>query len=215
MHFCTTKRIKSTDWENRGVKWCDKIFARDKGMWQPPRPRPLCVLKKADFSPWQMKSDFSYFDSESIRRHISVCVFPLIVYSPYLNGERGDVAGHPRCPDGLQLPGAKARRVETPLCALRVPYRVRLVRTSSVSWIFKLDIKGAKSPHERALHHGYLATGSRRASRGRRDFRGRVWSIHDVLESRFAVKNSREFRRPQNYERNEKFGRKIPYVLIT
>lgn len=31
-----------------------------------------------------------------------------------------------------------------------------------LSWIFKLDIKGAKSPHERAL-----ATGSQRASRGR------------------------------------------------
>lgn len=124
-----------------------------------------------------MKSDFNYFNRESIRQHIGVRRPSL--YSPYFNQERRYVAGHPRCPGELQYPGLK-HVGSRPVCVHRECRTVRLVRTSSVSWIFKLDIKGAKSPHERAL-----ATGSRRTSRGRHEFRGgndrsTIFLNHDV-----------------------------------
>lgn len=169
---------------------------------------PCAFSKKADFSPWQMKSDFSYFDSESIRRHISVCVAssPSLYIRRTLTDRGGEMswdildalAGYP----GLKHVGSR------PFCVhreWRTAFASCAPRPSHeyLNWILKAQNHRTNEPS---------TTGSRRASRGRREFRGRVWSIHDVLESRFAVKNSREF---QKYERNEKFGRKIPYVLTT
>lgn len=125
-----------------------------------------------------MKSDFNYFNRESIRQHIgvrrpSLCIRRTLTKSEDMSrGILGALANYST--RGLKHVGSR------PVCVHRECRTVRLVRTSSVSWIFKLDIKGAKSPHERAL-----TTGSRRTSRGRHEFRGgndrsTIFLNHDV-----------------------------------
>lgn len=70
-----------------------------------------------------------------------------------------------------------------------------------LSWIFKLDIKGAKSPHERAL-----ATGSQRASRGRAPRISRRTSGQEVIDRNTLGSRGSEGNAVKKWETLTNFG---------
>lgn len=86
------------------------------------------------------------------------------------------------CSDELQYPGLKHVRSRPSVCIETGTHRLPRAPRPFSSWIFKLDIKGAKSPHERALTTGAgistSVSGTPRISRASAE-----WSIRSVPRS--------------------------------